>query len=123
MSRCFGLILMIATGIVALDLIASTDLEAGELLAVLVPSFLVLGLLVGFLATGSSLAWSIVGVAALLLSQVFSARFRPPWPADRSAELLVLLLAPPLALMAGSLFGRRWIKRRLERLARPSAEE
>ena len=123
MSRCFGLLLMIATGIVALDLIASTDLEAGELLAVLVPSFLVLGLLVGFLATGSSLAWSIVGVAALLLSQVFSARFRPPWPADRSAELLVLLLAPPLALMAGSMFGRQWIKRRLERLARPSAEE
>lgn len=123
MSRFIGILLMLSTGAVVAELIAGAHFTAGATGTTLAIAFVVLGWLLGVLATARQWLWAILGSLAAVLPQVISGRVPLPPPAGDVLRTVLLLAVPPLALLLGSLAGTRLLERRLQARVKPEHED
>jgi len=114
---------MIGTGAVLVELTAAAQLEPATSAGALAISVLLLGLLLGFLATERQWAWGIFGSLVMFGSQYLGGRIRFPIPPEDSSRTWILVLIPPLALMTGTLFGARFLRRRHQALFKPEHDD
>ncbi|MBL9128138.1 MAG: hypothetical protein JNL97_10845 [Verrucomicrobiales bacterium] len=123
MSRFLGILLMLATGAVFAELIAGTRLSAGGAALVLTIGFMTLGLLLGVLATARQWLWAVLGSAAAVLPLLTSGKVRIPPPEGDLSRTLVVLAVPMLALMLGTVAGRRFLEHRLQARSKPEHDD
>ena len=114
---------MIGTGAVVVELTAAAHLEPAPAGWALAASMLLLGLLLGFLATARQWAWAIFGSLVLFGSQYLSGRIRFPIAPDDSLRTWIFALVPPLALIMGTLVGARFLRRRHQALFKPEHDD
>lgn len=123
MSRFLGILLMLATGSVLVELIAAAPWEPTATGVVLGISFVVLGLLLGVLATARQWLWAILGSATAILPQFLESRARTDLPPGGEARSLLLLVVPPIALILGTLVGARLLERRYQARIKPEHDD
>jgi|GEM_PF-2919925 len=123
MSRFFGILLMIATGAVLVELIAGSSLDASTTGVALGIAFVLIGFLLGVLATARHWLWAILGSAAAVLPQVLSGRVQFPLPSGDESRSLILLVVPTVALMLGALIGAYTLERRSRARIKPEHDE
>jgi hypothetical protein len=123
MSRFLGILLMLATGSVLVELIAAAGLDSTATGTALGSAFLLIGFLLGVLATARQWLWAILGAAGLILAQFVSGRVRFPLPTHDEPRVLILLAVPPLALMLGAFIGTRTLERRAQARIKPEHDD
>ncbi len=123
MSRFFGILLMLITGSVLVELIAAGSLDPIATGTALGIAFLFIGFLLGVLATARQWLWAILGAAGSILAQSFSGRLKLPFPASDDPRSWILLTVPPIALLLGAFIGARTLERRAEARIKPEHDD
>lgn len=123
MSRFLGILLMLTTGSVLVELVAAGSLDPVATALTLGLAFLVIGFLLGMLATARQWLWAILGSAAVVIPQVLSGRIRFPLPDQDAVRPWIFLLVPPVALVLGTLVGAGILRRRSEAQIKPEHDE
>lgn len=123
MSRFFGILLMLVTGVVLEGLVSASKPEPVNAGLLLAGAFLILGILLGFLATARQFFWSTAGAITVAATQFSSGRVRFPLPAGEETSMLVMLITPPAALILGAWIGARLLNRRYQALIKPEHED
>lgn len=122
MSRFLGLLLMLCTGAVIVELVAKARLSSAGTGMTLLLAFIFLGLLVGFLATARQMLWAALGCAIAVVPLWFSGEVPLPPPDGDWPRTMLLYLVPPLGLVLGSWLGLRHIERQLRARIKPEHE-
>lgn len=123
MSRFIGILLMLVTGSVLVEIIAAGNLDPFATGTALAIAFLLIGFLLGVLATARQWLWAILGAASSVLAQLFSGRVRFPLPPEDDPRSLILLVVPPIALLLGAFIGARTLERRAQARIKPEHDD
>lgn len=123
MSRFLGILLMLTTGSVLVELVAAGSLDPVATGVTLCLAFLVIGFLLGMLATARQWLWAILGSAAVVIPQILSGRIRFPLTDQDAARPWIFLLVPPVALVLGTFVGAGILRRRSEAQIKPAHDE
>ncbi|MGE3312041.1 MAG: hypothetical protein AB7O66_18915 [Limisphaerales bacterium] len=123
MSRFLGMLLMLTTGSVLVELVASRSLPPAGTAAFLGFVFAGIGFLLGVLATERQWLWALFGCASIIAVQFLTGRVPLAVPSVEDPKTWILLVVPPLALILGAVLGARALVWRSQARIKPEHDE
>ncbi len=114
---------MLTTGSVLVELVATRALQPSATGLFLGIAFVVIGFLLGVLATERQWLWALLGCASVVSAQFLLGRLPLALPPVGELRTWILLVVPPLALVVGAFVGARALVWRSQARIKPEHDE